>query len=127
MSDHEGQFVEGFGKSSGRRYVDSEIVEASAEVLDEGMAGDDDPGGTVSLQSSHRSKPGLQASVVGLDGLLAWASVSWKAAGSRSSMMRGYARYRLVVTSTGEIRVRSIARSKKRRAALASRRGERRR
>jgi hypothetical protein len=40
-------------------------------------------------------------------------------------MMRGYARYRSVVTSTGEIRVRSIARSKKRRAAPASRRGER--
>jgi hypothetical protein len=28
QSDHEGQFVEGFGKSSGRRNVDSEIVEA---------------------------------------------------------------------------------------------------
>jgi len=42
VSDHEGQFGEGVGKSSGRRYVDSEIVEASAEVLDEGMAGDDD-------------------------------------------------------------------------------------
>jgi hypothetical protein len=40
-------------------------------------------------------------------------------------MMRGYARYRSVVTSTGEIRVRSIARSKKRRAAWSSRRGER--
>jgi hypothetical protein len=40
-------------------------------------------------------------------------------------MMRGYARYRSVVTSTGEILVRSIARSKKCRAALASRRGER--
>ncbi len=31
------------------------------------MAGHDDPGGTVSLQSSHRSKPGLQAPVVGLE------------------------------------------------------------
>ena len=41
-------------------------MEASAEVLDEGMAGDDDPGGSVSLQTSHRSKPGLQPSVVGL-------------------------------------------------------------
>jgi hypothetical protein len=70
VSDHEDKFVEGFGKSSGRRYVDPEIVEP-AEVLDEGMGGDDDPGGTVSLQSSHGSKPGLQASVVGLDGLLA--------------------------------------------------------
>ena len=33
VSDDEGQFIEGFGKSSGRRYVDFEIVEASAEVL----------------------------------------------------------------------------------------------
>ncbi len=55
-----GPFVEGFGKSGGRRNVDSEIVEASAEVLDEGMAGEDDPGGTVSLQSSHGSKPAFR-------------------------------------------------------------------
>src|SRR6266545_7576077 len=40
------------------------------EVLDEGMAGDDDPGGAVSPQPSHRSEPGLQASVVGLDGVV---------------------------------------------------------
>jgi hypothetical protein len=65
-----GQFVEGLGKSSGRRHLGPEIVEASAEVLDEGMGGDDDPGGTVSLQSSHGSKPGLQASGVGLDGVV---------------------------------------------------------
>jgi hypothetical protein len=52
VSDHQGQFVEGFGNSSGGRNVDSEIVKASAEILDEGMAGDDNPGGTVSLQSS---------------------------------------------------------------------------
>jgi hypothetical protein len=70
VSDHEGQFVEHVDKSSGRRNVDSEIVEASAGVLDEGMTGDDDPGGTISLQSSHGSKPGLQASVVGLDGVV---------------------------------------------------------
>src|SRR6266545_4058433 len=40
-------------------------------------------------------------------------------------MMRGYVRYRSVVTSTGEIRVRSIARAKNRRAASLFHRGER--
>jgi hypothetical protein len=64
QSDHEGQFVEGFGKSSGRRNVDSEIVEASAEVLDEGMASDDDPGGTVSLQSWYGVGAAAEPAVV---------------------------------------------------------------
>src|SRR6266540_1632129 len=41
-------------------------------------------------------------------GLLAWTPVSWKAAGSRSSMIRGYARYRSVVTSTGELRRKAL-------------------
>ena len=36
------------------------------QVLDEGMADDDYPGGTVSLQPSHGSKPGFEAPVVGL-------------------------------------------------------------
>jgi hypothetical protein len=53
------------------------------------VCGDDDPGGTVSLQPSHRSKSGLQASVVGLKRVVAWISVSWKAAGSNSSSARG--------------------------------------
>ena len=47
VSDHKGQFGEGFGKASSGRYVGPEIVEAPAEVLDEGMASDDDPGGAV--------------------------------------------------------------------------------
>ncbi len=38
-----------------------------AQVLDEGVAGDDHPGGTVSLQSSHGSKPGFEPSMVGLE------------------------------------------------------------
>src|SRR6266545_2335130 len=50
--------------------IGSEIVEAPAEVLNEGVCGDDDPGGAVSLQPSHRSKSGLQASVVGLDAVV---------------------------------------------------------
>jgi hypothetical protein len=108
VSDDEGQFGERVGKSSARRNVDSEIVEASAEVLDEGMAGDDDPGGTVSLQSWRGSKPGLEASVVGLQRVVRMDLRVVEAARSRSSMMRRYARYRSVVTSTGEIRDRSL-------------------
>jgi hypothetical protein len=45
VSDHEGQFGERVGKPGGRRHVGPEIVEAPAEVLDEGVAGDDDLGG----------------------------------------------------------------------------------
>ena len=49
VSDHEGQFSERVGKPGGRRHVGPEIVEAPAEVLDEGVRSDDDPGGAVAL------------------------------------------------------------------------------
>jgi hypothetical protein len=39
----------------------------STDVLDECVTSDHDAGGAISLQSSHRAKPGLQSSVVGLD------------------------------------------------------------
>ena len=61
MSDHKGQFGEGVDETEGRTHIGPGIVEAPAEVLDEGMASDDDPGGAVSLQPSHRSKPGFEA------------------------------------------------------------------
>ena len=67
VSDHERQFGERGGETSSRSDIGSEVVEASSEVLDERMAGHDDPGGTISFQPSHRSKPGLQAPVVGLE------------------------------------------------------------
>jgi hypothetical protein len=63
----QGQFGEGVGNAGSRRYVCSKIVEAAAEVLDECIAGADHLALRVSLQSSHRSKPGLQASVVGFE------------------------------------------------------------
>jgi hypothetical protein len=66
MSDDEGQFGECVSETKGRTDIGPEIVEAPAEVLNEGMAGDDHPGGTVSLQPTHRSKASLQPSVVGL-------------------------------------------------------------
>jgi hypothetical protein len=66
VSDKESQFNERVGQTEGRRDIGPEIVEAPAEVLNEGVCGDDDPGGTVSLQPAHWSKSSLQASVVGL-------------------------------------------------------------
>jgi hypothetical protein len=62
-----GQLCEGVCKAGTRRYVGPEVVEAPAEVLDEGVAGDDNPGGAVSLQSSHRAESSLEAPMVGLE------------------------------------------------------------
>ncbi len=44
------------GETEGRTHIGPEIVEAPAEVLDESMASDDHPGGTVTLQPAHRAK-----------------------------------------------------------------------
>jgi hypothetical protein len=66
----EGEFGEGVGNAGSRRYVCAEVVEAPAEVLDEGVTSDDDPGGAISLQPAHRAKSGFEASVVGLYGVV---------------------------------------------------------
>jgi hypothetical protein len=47
-----------------------DVVEASAKVLDEGMPGEDDPGGAISLQPPHGPEPSLEPSVVDLDGIV---------------------------------------------------------
>jgi hypothetical protein len=70
VSHDQGLFSERVRKPRGGRYVGTKIVEAPAEILDEGMAGDDDPRGTVSLQPSHGAKSSLQAPVVGLQGVV---------------------------------------------------------
>ncbi len=67
QSDDEGELGERVSETGGRLYVGPEIVEAAAKVLNEGMAGDDDPGGAISLQPSHRPEPRLEAPVVGLE------------------------------------------------------------
>ena len=89
------------------------------------MAGDDHPGGTVSLQPTHRSQTSFQPSVVGLKRVV---RVDLRVVeGRREPLIEdsGVDRYLSVVTSAGEIRVRPIARLNKLRAALASLRGER--
>jgi hypothetical protein len=59
VSDHEGQLGERVGEAGSWGHVGPEVVEAPAEVLDEGVPGNDDPGGSISLQSSHGSKSGF--------------------------------------------------------------------
>ncbi len=88
VSDREGEFSERVGKADSRGYVGPEIVEAPAEVLDEGMAG------TTTLAVRSRFSPRIGRSralrrpwSVSI-GLLAWTSVPWNAAG-RSSSSRG--------------------------------------
>jgi hypothetical protein len=49
VSDNESQFSEPVGQTEGRTDVGPEIVEAPAEVLDEGMGSDNHPGPGVSL------------------------------------------------------------------------------
>src|SRR6266545_1451118 len=69
-SDHEGQLGERVSEAGSERCLGPEIVETPAEVLNERMAGDDDLGGAISLQPSHRPEASLQPSVVGLDGIV---------------------------------------------------------
>ena len=63
----QGQFGECVGETEGRTDIGPEIVETPAEVLDEGVPGDDHPRGSVTLQPSHRSKAGLETPVAGLE------------------------------------------------------------
>ncbi len=67
LSDHEGQFGEDGGEEGGRPDIGTEVVVAPAEVLDEGMPGNDDPGGAISLQPAHGPEPCLEAPVVVLE------------------------------------------------------------
>jgi len=88
-SDDEGQFGECIGETEGRTHICPEIVEAPAEVLDEGVRGDDDPGGTVRFSPRIGRSRAFRRPWSASSALLAWTSVSWKAAGSTSSMTRG--------------------------------------
>lgn len=55
------------GDPLGRGGIDSEFVVSAAKVLDEGVPGDHDLRGPISLQSAHRSEPALELTVVGFD------------------------------------------------------------
>jgi len=75
-SNHLRELVERCGKGQSGTRIDPEFVVASEQVLDEGVASDYDAGGTVSFEAPHRTKPGLEAPVVGLDGTVALSANS---------------------------------------------------
>ena len=66
-SDGGSEFVECGGQPERRRGVDRELVVAAAEVLDEGVASDDNARRAMVLQPTHRPEPGLEPAVVALD------------------------------------------------------------
>src|SRR6266540_1896660 len=59
-------------EAGSERCLGPEVVEASAKVLDEGMPGDDDPGGAITLQPPHGPESSLQGTVA-----LAKARAQW--------------------------------------------------
>jgi hypothetical protein len=65
--DRRGEPVERDRQPPARRPLDGQLVVATANVLNERVARDDDAGAAVLLQAPHRSQPRLQAAVVGLD------------------------------------------------------------
>jgi hypothetical protein len=67
ISDHEGQFGERVGETTRWSDIGPEVVEAPAEVLDEGVPVENHPRDSVTLQPSHRSKAGVETPVVGLE------------------------------------------------------------
>jgi len=90
MSDHQGQLGERVSEAGRERCLGSEVVEASAKVLDEGMPGNDDPGGAITLQPPHGLESSLQPSVVGLEWVVGMdVRVMEGRSGSTSSMTRG--------------------------------------
>ena len=55
-SDRQGELVECGRQPPVHLLLDGKLVVTSTEVLDEGMAGDDDPGAVVLLESAHETK-----------------------------------------------------------------------
>ena len=124
LSDHERQFGERVGETSRRSDIRPEVVEAPAEVLDEGVPADDHPCSSVTLQPSHRSEAGLETPVVGLERIV---RMGLRAVEGRREQLTQDARVDPVpvVTSVGETRVRLIAWAKNLLAASLFRPGER--
>jgi len=120
-SDRQSQLVERGGNSKACWLLDCQFLVAAANVLDEGVSGDHDPG---ALSPRIGRSPAFSRPWSHSMRLLAYWSVRCHVAGSRSSSTAGYAAGRSVVTSIGMTLVVPIARSKNRRAAAVSRRGE---
>ena len=65
MSDRVGQFAERRGDPQRWAGVDSKVVVAAAQILDEGVPGDHHLCGAIRLESPHRSQPALELTVIG--------------------------------------------------------------
>jgi hypothetical protein len=55
LSDGSGESGEGGGESRGRRSVECDVVVTAAQILHEGVAGDDGLRGVIGPESAHRS------------------------------------------------------------------------
>ena len=93
----------------------------SPNILDEGMTNNDHSGVPVLLQAPHRPQPRLQAPMVALDAVVGIPVGAMPRRWEQLIEHLGYVGARSVTTSTGATLVVAIARSKHRRAALASR------
>jgi hypothetical protein len=71
------------------RRPNRQFVVTAADILDQGVPGDDDPGAAVVLEPAHRPQPRFQPAMIGLERLLAYRSVRCHAAGSNSSSTIG--------------------------------------
>ena len=69
-SNHLLEFVGHCGKREARTYIDPQFAMASPQVLDTGLSPDHDARDSVSFEASHRSKSGLESSVVSFDSII---------------------------------------------------------
>src|SRR4029453_512868 len=66
-SDRQGKLIERYRQAQGHRRLDRQLVMPWTNVLDQGVAGDHDPGAAVLLEPAHRTQPRLETAVVALD------------------------------------------------------------
>jgi hypothetical protein len=88
------------------------------------MAGEHDPGAAVLVEPTHRTQPRLETAVVGLDVVVGIPIGAMPGSWQQLLQHGGYAAALSVMTSTGARLVVPMARSKNRRGAFTSRRGE---
>jgi len=88
-SDQQGQLVEGSQDPEVCYFLGPEFVVSAADVLHECVPGADHACAAELFQAAHRPQSGLQAAVIGFDGLFAYFCMPWHVAGSSSSSARG--------------------------------------
>jgi predicted transposase YbfD/YdcC len=72
-SDRQGQLGECLCYAPAGKDLDADLVVPAAEVLHEGVPGDDYLGGPIGSKSPHRSEPVLELAVIGLDRIVRMA------------------------------------------------------